>query len=234
MSEKFDGIRAYWDGEQLLTRQNKPINAPQWFTKNLPPFELDGELWTMRGDFENIQSIVMDAKPSAKWSEIRYNIFEVPHAEGNFMQRVQKAQDYITAYKLNHVRVIEQKRCRDKKELERFLHEVLKKGGEGVIIKDGSKSYFDGRSDAVLKVKLAKDMEAKVVGYKAGSGKYSGMMGSLEVELESGEQMFIGSGFDDETRKNPPAVGSVITFKYFGFTKSGKPKFASYMRVRKD
>ena len=234
MSEKLDGIRGYWDGEHLLTRQNKPINAPKWFTQDLPPFALDGELWTKRGDFEHIQSIVMDDKPSAQWREITYNLFEVPRADGNFTQRVQKADEYITAHKLLHVRVIEQKICQDKKELDRFLQVVLKKGGEGVVIKDGSKSYFDGRSDSVLKVKLAQDREAKVLGYKAGSGKFKGMMGSLEVELESGEHMFIGSGFSDATRKNPPAIGSIITFKYFGLTKKGKPRFASYMRVRKD
>ena len=234
MSEKLDGIRGYWDGEHLLSRQNKPINAPKWFTKELPPFPLDGELWTKRGDFENIQSIVMDDKPSEKWKEITYNIFEVPHAEGNFTQRLQKAQEYINAHKLLHVRIIDQKICHNKKELDTFLKAVLKKGGEGVVIKDGSRAYFDGRSDSVLKVKLAQDMEAKVVGYKAGAGKFKGMMGSLEVQLESGEHMFIGSGFDTKTRKNPPVIGSVITFKYFGFTKKGKPRFASFMHVRKD
>ncbi len=234
MSEKLDGIRGYWDGKQLLSRQNKPINAPAWFIKDLPPFALDGELWTARADFENIQSIVMDDKPSEKWKEITYNIFEVPCAEGNFTQRLQKAQDYITAHKLTHVRVIEQKICHDTKELKTFLHEIVKKRGEGAVIKDGSLSYFEGRSDSILKVKLAQDMEAKVIGYKAGTGKYKGMMGSLHVELENGKQLFIGTGFSDEMRKNPPAIGSIITFKYFGFTKKGKPRFASYMRVRKD
>ena len=234
MSEKLDGIRGYWDGKQLLSRQNKPINAPKWFTQNLPPFALDGELWTARADFENIQSIVMDDKPSEKWKEITYNIFEVPRAEGNFTQRLQKAQNYIDVHHLSYVKVVEQKICHDEKELKTFLHEVVKKRGEGVVIKDGSLSYFDGRSDSILKVKLAQDMEGKVVGYKAGTGKYKGMMGSLHVELENGKQMFLGTGFSDGTRKNPPTIGSIVTFKYFGFTKDGKPRFASYMRVRKD
>ena len=234
MSEKLDGIRGYWDGKQLLSRQNKPINAPKWFTQDLPPFALDGELWTKRGDFENIQSIVMDDKPSEKWREITYNIFEVPNAEGNFTQRLQKAQDYIDAHHLYHVRIVEQKICHNSKELKVFLHEVVKKRGEGAVIKDGSRAYFDGRSDSVLKVKLAQDMEGKVIGYKKGVGKNSGLMGSLEVELENGTHLFIGSGFSQENRKNPPVLGSIITFKYFGFTKSGKPRFASFMRVRKD
>ena len=234
MSEKLDGVRGYWDGKQFLSRQNKPINAPAWFTKDLPPFALDGELWTKRGDFENIQSIVTADTPNDKWHEITYNIFEVPNAEGNFTQRLQKAQDYFNAHHLLHVRVIEQKICHNKKELKVFLNEVVKKRGEGVVIKDGSLPYFEGRSNSVLKVKLAQDMEGKVVGYKAGSGKYKGVMGALELELEDGKHFFIGTGFNDATRKNPPAMGSIVTFKYFGFTKNGLPRFASYMRVRKD
>ena len=234
MSEKFDGIRAYWDGKKLLSRQGQAINAPAWFMQNLPPFELDGELWTKRGDFENIQSIVMDEIPHAKWSEIKYKIFEVPHAEGNFSVRLSQAQKYIQEHKLGHVEIVEQKVCQNKKELSTFLQSVIAKGGEGVVIKDGEKNYFDGRSDSILKVKESQDMEAKVIGYKNGSGKFRGMMGSLQVELEDGTQFFIGSGFSEEQRKNPPKIGEIVSFKYFGFTKNGKPKFASYMRVRRD
>jgi DNA ligase 1 len=240
ISEKLDGIRGYWNGKELLSRQNKPIHAPTWFTKALPPFALDGELWTKRGDFEHIQSIVMDDVPSKQWHEITYNIFEAPNAKGDFTQRLQKVQKYIETYNHLHpknplhVRIIPQKICHSKKELDGFLQNVIAKGGEGVVIKDGSKTYFVGRSNSILKVKLAQDMEAKVIGYKAGSGKYRGMMGSLEVELANGEHLFIGTGFDDKTRKDPPSIGAIVTFKYFGFTKSGKPRFASYMRVRRD
>jgi DNA ligase-1 len=234
ISEKLDGIRAYWDGKKLLTRQGQAINAPEWFTQKLPPFELDGELWTKRRDFENIQSIVMDKSPQAAWSEIKYMIFEVPHAEGNFSVRLDYTKKYIDEQKLEHVKIIEQKVCKDKKELDRYFQTVIANGGEGVVIKDGSKAYFEGRSGFVLKVKLAEDMEAKVIGYKNGSGKFTGMMGSLQVELEDGTQFFIGSGLSDALRANPPKIGEMVSFKYFGFTKNGKPKFASYMRVRKD
>lgn len=234
MSEKLDGIRAFWNGKKLLTRQNKIINAPEWFTQNLPPFSLDGELWTKRGEFENIQSIVMDKVPSAKWSEIKYMIFEVPHAEGNFTARLALAQKYRDIHKLRHVEIIEQRVCQDAKELDKFLRIIVAKGGEGVVIKDGSKEYFEGRSSSILKVKLSQDMEAEVIGYKAGNGKFIKMMGSLQVELENGVQFFLGSGFSDEERKYPPAIGDIVTFKYYGFTKYGKPKFASFIRVRKD
>jgi DNA ligase 1 len=234
MSEKFDGIRAYWDGKNLLTRQGRIFHPPASFIKNFPSFELDGELWSKRGDFENIQSIVLDESPEVKWSQIKYKIFEVPHAKGDFLARLQKAQDFISKNNLAHVQIIEQKVCNTKEELDEFLKRVIAKGGEGVIIKDGSKEYFEGRSSSILKMKLAQDMEGKVIGYKDGSGKFKGMMGSLHVELDDGVKFYIGSGFSDEQRKNPPSLGSMVTFKYFGFTKYKKPKFASFMRVRKN
>ncbi|OIP55877.1 MAG: DNA ligase [Helicobacteraceae bacterium CG2_30_36_10] len=234
MSEKLDGIRAFWNGKNLLTRKGKPINAPAWFTQNLPPFELDGELWTKRGDFENIQSIVMDEVPHATWSEIKYMIFEVPHAKGDFIARLDSAHNYVKEKKLRHMEIIEQKICSNQAELDSFLESMLSLGGEGVMIKDASKEYFEGRSSSILKVKKEQDAEAKVIGYKNGSGKYTGMMGSLQVEFDNDIQFFIGNGFSDEQRKTPPKIGEIITFKYYGFTKNGVPKFASFMRVRKD
>jgi len=234
MSEKLDGVRAYWDGKVLLSRQGQRINAPEWFTQNLPPFALDGELWSKRSDFENIQSIVVDASPSQKWHEISYMVFEVPSAEGNFTTRIAKIQNYLATCTCLHVKIIEQKICSSQAQLDAYLQDILSKSGEGVMVKDGKKAYFEGRSDSLLKVKESQDMEAEVIGYKAGSGKFQGMMGSLHVRLESGVEFFIGSGFSDALRKTPPKIGSIVTFKYFGFTKYGKPKFASFMRVRKD
>ena len=52
MSEKLYGIRAYWDGTHLISRGGKIIHVPKWFTKNYPLFEIDGELWTKREDFD--------------------------------------------------------------------------------------------------------------------------------------------------------------------------------------
>ncbi len=234
MSEKLDGIRAYWDGKKLVTRQDKVFHPPASFIKNFPPFELDGELWSKRGDFENVQSIVLDEISETPWEQITYNIFEVPHAKGDFLSRLEKAQIYITQNNLSHVRIIEQKICHTKKQLDEFLKNIIAKGGEGVMIKDGSKDYFEGRSNSVLKVKLGQDMEGKVMGYKEGTGKFKGMMGSLIVVLNDGIIFNIGTGFSNYDRKNPPELGSIITFKYFGFTKNKKPKFTSFVRVRKD
>lgn len=229
MSEKLDGIRGYWDGKTLRTKHNHPIHAPKWFTKNFPPFALDGELWIKRGDFEQIQSIVLDDIPSDKWKLLTYNVFEVPDAEGNFISRLAKVRPYHDKY----LKVIKQIKCKGKEHLQTFLKEIEAKGGEGVIIKNPRLDYFTGRSAQILKVKSFSDMEGEVIGYHDGKGKYKNMLGSLILRLQNGVVFNLGGGFSITQRKHPPKIGSTVTFKYYGFTKRGKPKFASYMRERK-
>ncbi len=232
MSEKLDGIRGYWDGKNLFTKNGNIIHAPKWFLKNFPPFELDGELWNKRGDFENIQSIVLDKIPSSKWKEITYNIFEVPNQKGDFKARLQKAKNWFKKHKNPYVKIIKQIKCINKKHLENFLEEIEKSGGEGVIIKNPKPSYFSGRSEHILKVKSFQDAEGVVIAINPGHGEFEGMMGSLSLRLENGVVFKLGSGFSLHDRKNPPKIGQKVTFKYYGYTKNRKPKFASFLRVR--
>ncbi|RLB88137.1 MAG: DNA ligase [Deltaproteobacteria bacterium] len=234
MSEKLDGIRGYWDGQQLHTRKGLPLNPPSWFVKNFPPFELDGELWSKRGDFEFIQSIVLDEKPGEGWKKIRYNIFEVPNQEGDFFLRINKAKDWFEIHKNSHVRFIPQTRIQDISDLDQFLNKIESMGGEGVIVKDPKMPYYTGRSAHVLKVKNFQDMEGIVIGLNRGKGKYRKMMGSLTLRLANGIVFKLGTGFTDQLRKTPPPLGTSVTFKYNGFTKNGIPKFASFLRVRQE
>ena len=234
MSEKLDGIRGYWDGKKLYTRQKKPINAPEWFTKDLPPFALDGELWTKRDDFEEIQSIVMKNIPDDRWNKIKYMIFEAPNSEGDFLQRLKKVEDYLSKKEIPHAMIIEQIYCKNKDKLEEFLTHVINEKGEGVMIKNSTLNYEGGRVSTILKVKKFQDSEAKIIGYKEGRGKYKGMLGSFKVEMDNDTIFYLGGGLSDEMRKNPLKLGTIITFKYYGYTKKGKPKFASYLRVRED
>jgi DNA ligase-1 len=117
MSEKLDGIRAYWNGKNLISRGGNIIHAPKWFTKNYPKFEIDGELWSKRKDFENISSIVRDKIPSIKWKEIKHYIFEVPNARGTFFERLKK----VKPYESNFIKIIKQIKIKNKKHLNSFL-----------------------------------------------------------------------------------------------------------------
>ena len=79
MSEKLDGVRAYWDGQKLISRGGKIFSAPAWFIKDFPPFALDGELWSKRRDFENIVSIVRrkNRTPAGSRFLIRFLTYQI-------------------------------------------------------------------------------------------------------------------------------------------------------------
>ena len=228
MSEKLDGVRAYWDGKQLLSRGGKIIYAPQWFLKSYPPFAIDGELWSKRKDFENISSIVRDKVPSSGWREIKHYIFEVPDTKGNLFERLSKVKEYESRY----IKIIVQIPITHTKEMQKFLATVEKKGGEGIVVRDPDAPYIAKRTVKALKVKTFLDTECEVIGHKNGKGKYSKVLGSLQCKLPNGIVFFIGSGFSDAQRKYPPKNGDRVTFKYQELTKYGKPRFPVFLRVR--
>ncbi len=232
MSEKLDGIRGYWDGKRLLTKRGYRIVAPKYFIKNFPPFALDGELWIKRGAFEEVQSVVLDERVSLRWKEVTYNIFEVPNADGNFTQRLNRAKEWFKIHKNGYVKFIKQYKVRSKKHLYEYLRKVDNLGGEGVMIKEPERGYFTKRGSEILKLKSFKDAEATVIGINPGKGRFDGMMGSLLLEMKNGVRFRLGNGFRTSDRKEPPKIGDIVTFKYFGFTKNGKPKFASFLRIR--
>ena len=228
MSEKLDGIRAYWNGTHLISRDGKIIYAPKWFTKNYPPFEIDGELWTKRGDFENISSIVRDKKPGKEWKEIKHYIFDVPHAQGGLFERLKKLKPFAG----KTIRIIKQTPIENRAHLQLFLEEIEQKGGEGLVVRDPNAPYINKRTSRALKVKTFQDAECKVLGYTKGKGKYKDAIGAIQCQLDNGTQFKIGTGLSDALRINPPKIGEMITFQYQRFTKYGKPRFPVFLRVR--
>ncbi len=232
MSEKLDGVRAYWNGHELLSRQGNKFSAPAWFTQGFPPFELDGELWIGRGRFEEIASITSRDQPHSGWGRISYQIFEVPNTPGGLGARLQRLRDYLAAHPVENIQIIPQILCVDSTHLQARLAEVEAAGGEGLVLRNPAAPYETGRNTNALKVKSYEDMEGEVIGYRPGKGKYTSMVGALQVQIAGGQKFFIGSGLSDQLRLKPPPLGSLVTFKYYGFTKNGIPRFASFQRVR--
>ena len=89
MSEKLDGVRCYWNGSILYTRNGVKIRAPAEWTDKLPKIALDGELWTGRDDFHNAVSIVCHREHGIEdWKKINYMIFDAPLVPGTFEERL--------------------------------------------------------------------------------------------------------------------------------------------------
>ena len=233
MSEKLDGVRGYWDGRRLLSKNGAPFDPPRAFTRNFPDFEIEGEIWGGRNTFQKTIGVVKTHGPHAGWLDLKFAIFDAPTTPGGFEERLKRAADWFAEHPSEFAFVIKHHPV----ESRRFLSEELKRietlGGEGIILRRRGSLYSPGRSEDILKVKPYSDMEAVVIAHLPGKGRNAGRMGSLLVELPASRIQFkIGTGFSDAVRENPPPVGSLITFKYYGFYESGIPKFPSFLKIR--
>lgn len=233
VSEKLDGVRAIWDGEILRFRSGREINAPRWFVDGLPKRPLDGELWIARGAFERLSGIVRkDVPDDGEWRQVRYMIFELPGAPGTFRERAEVMRQIARDANVPWLREIEQFSAVDRNSLQKRFKEVVKAGGEGLMLHRADALYETGRSDTLLKMKPWEDAEAVVIGHLPGKGKYAGMLGALRLRLPDGREFSLGTGFTDEQRRNPPPLGSTVTYRYRDITSSGLPRFASFLRPR--
>lgn len=233
ISEKLDGIRAFWDGKGFVTRSGNKLNAPDWFTQHFPTIPLDGELWAGRGGFQHVARTVLDTQPDDdSWLSVSFMVYDTPTPNMAFSQRYDMLHESITALNHPHIQVIEQFKVKDLNELEKALDETTDAGGEGLMIHHEDNLYQLGRSEQLLKLKHYQDAEAKVVGYEEGKGKYTGMMGAIWVVTSDNIRFKIGTGFKDTERQSPPKIGTTVNFRYNGLTDSGIPRFARYVRVR--
>ena len=236
VSEKYDGVRGFWDGSALRTRGGERIAAPPWFTAGWPATPLDGELWAGRGGFEQAQSAVARQSPDdAAWRRLRYMVFDLPAHPGTFDERLPALRATVAALDQPWVVAVPQQRVASAARLQALLREVVAGGGEGLMLHRGSSHYRAGRGDALRKLKPHDDAEARVIAHLPGRGRHAGRLGALWVQTPEGRRFALGSGFTDAQRADPPPVGSWVTYRHRGVHPgSGLPRFASFLRVRAD
>lgn len=234
MSEKLDGVRAYWNGTTFLSRLGNEFMAPKWFTDGLGDEPLDGELWVDRGEFQKTVSIVRRQDRSDEWKKVSYVVFDAPSLKGPFEERIEQLEERLKKAGLPHAEALAHIECEGLAHLEKELARIEGLGGEGVMLREPGSKYIAGRSTTLLKVKTFHDSEGVVIGYVPGKGKHKGRTGALIVELPDGTRFNVGTGMSDKERENPPKVGSTITYRYQELTKAGVPRFPSYVGERVD
>ena len=235
VSEKYDGVRGYWDGHTLRTRGGETVAAPAWFTAGWPDTPMDGELWAGRGRFSHAQSTVRQQQPDdAAWREMRFMVFDLPAHGGTFDQRLPALNKLVESLDQPWVQAVPQQRVASDAALQKLLLRTVRAGGEGLMLHRGASMYRAGRSDDLIKVKTHEDTEAKVVAHLPGQGRHAGRLGALVVEMPSGQRFRLGAGLTDAERDHPPPVGSWVTYRFRGTHDSGVPRFASFVRVRDD
>ncbi len=236
VSEKYDGVRGYWDGTRLLTRGGETVMAPAWFTAGWPAVPLDGELWAGRGRFAQAVSTVRSQQTDDRaWRDIRFMVFDLPGIAEPFDRRKDALDAAMSAIGKPWVQAVAQLRVKSPGELQAMLDRVVREGGEGLVLHRGASLYRAERNDDLLKLKPYDDAEARVVGHLPGAGRFAGMLGALLVEMPDGRRFRIGSGLTEAQRRAPPPLGAWITYRYNGVNpRSGLPRFARFLRERTD
>ena len=238
VSEKYDGVRGYWDGTALISRGGERIPAPAWFTQGWPSTPMDGELWAGRGRFSHAQSTTAPNRQQpaddTAWRAMRYMVFDLPAHPGPFDERLPALQAAVARIGQPWVQAVPQQRVATDAQLQAWMQRVVRGGGEGLMLHKGSAPYRSGRNDDLLKLKPFEDAEARVLAHVPGKGRHAGQMGALWVQTPEGLRFRLGSGFSDADRSAPPAIGSWVTYRFRGRHDSGLPRFASFVRVRED
>ncbi|MBJ6760216.1 DNA ligase [Myxococcaceae bacterium JPH2] len=234
MSEKLDGVRAYWDGKKFWSRLGNEFHAPEWFTAKLPDFPLDGELFGGRKRFQRTVSIARRQDKSDDWKELTFVVFDAPSEEGVFEARLERCRQWMEKHAPPYATWHKHEPCRGTEQLRQELARVEGLGGEGLMLRQPGSRYEAGRSHTLLKVKSFHDDEARVVAHLPGAGRHKGRLGALDVELRNGKRFSVGTGLSDAERREPPPVGTIITFRYQELSNDGVPRFPSYVGVRID
>ena len=238
MSEKIDGIRAYWDGSKLWSRTGKQINPPSCFIENFPTdVTLDGELFmdqiikqnSTESLFSKVCSITRKKKPiESEWKDIRFYVFDTVNKIYNCIERIKIINKLP---KISNIVILNQISIENIQQLNQFHDCIRKQGGEGVMIKNPLGMYIGRRSKNLLKVKHFYDTEVKIINHKPGTGKYVDMLGGYDCVMVNGNKITVGSGMNDDERSNPLPIGTFITIKYFELTtKNHVPRFPVFLR----
>ena len=233
VSEKFDGVRAVWNGQVLRFRSGRVIAAPTWFLSALPKVALDGELWIGHGAFDRLSGVVRQTEPDdTAWRAVKYLVFDAPGQAAPFVERTRFVQSTLAQAQLPWLMPVVHATVPDAKALQALLHRTVSEGGEGLMLHRAEALWRSGRSDALYKFKPEPDEEGLVVGHQPGKGRLLGMTGALLMQMPSGQRFALGAGLSDALRRDPPPVGAWVTYRYRDRTPSGLPRFASFVRVR--
>ena len=235
VSEKFDGVRGYWNGQQLLTRGGTVLHPPAWFTQGWPNTPFEGELWAGRGQFTTAVSVIQQTQAvDADWQKLRFMVFDLPKHTGTFTERISAYETLVATLGLMWVEAVPQTHVASAAMLKQLLHDKVSAGAEGLMLHRANATYKSGRSNDQLKVKTYDDAEARVVGHMRGTGQFAGQTGALLVETRQGQRFKLGTGLRSEDRQTPPAIGEWVTYRYRGLTDKGLPRFASFLRIQPD
>ncbi len=247
---KLDGVRCIFTKDGAFSRTGKQFknvahleyDLTDFFRKN--PFAvLDGELYNhaLKDDFEKIISLVRKQKPTEEDARnaqhlVQYHVYDTIAEGPNYEDRFNWLRNNLpiaasmTLIKNTNV---------DSYDEAKMLHDVhLAQGYEGSILRL-NKPYEQKRSYNLQKFKDFQDTEATIIGYEAGKGKFTGLIGKFFMQDDDGNEFGcpIGKGYNFADRKAildnvHDYIGQRTTFTYFQRTQAGSYRHPLFKCIR--
>lgn len=193
---------AHIERELAVQASRKCLNAPNGSISLI----LDGEVTD--GSFNGTSSAIrkqQEQTPTAVFNVfdaiVMFNEYRIENPVGDYNFRRKLLKGFMNGMvKDGHVRQLKSFKVTNISELENLYDKALKKGYEGLIVKDPFSSYELKRTNSWLKMKPSESTETVVVGYEEGTGKNEGRLGKLFV-LYQGKVIGVGTGLSDELRE---------------------------------
>ena len=249
---KLDGVRCIFTKDGAYSRTGKQfhnlrhieLRLERFFEKN--PFAvLDGELYNhaLRDDFEQIISLVRKQKPTDEDRRnaqhlIQYHVYDTIAEGFNYESRLNWLLSSRNLW-CNVVIPVETIQVNKYEEAANVHYDgFLKQGYEGSILRLNG-HYEQKRSYNLQKFKDFHDTEATIIGYEAGKGKFTGLIGKFLMIDDNGIEFGcpIGKGYNYDDRRFilnniHDYMGKRATFTYFERTKAGSYRHPLYKTIR--
>jgi DNA ligase-1 len=222
IAQKYNGIRCYWNGFEMWSKKGRKYELPSFITDLLPKSPLDGEICLSSGSYTKCVAILNKNPSHPAWKNIKFVVNDAPELDIPFSQRLQALRTKIV--KSRWVRVNKYLNCRGNDNLYEELANVRRQGGDGIIMKHPNSLYHAGKSrTSFLEVNSNFQGVARVLQIMRKKDKIN----SVRVKTEQGQEFNIFRGLKT-LFKNPPKVGSNITYCYNSLLDNGKPRQPKY------
>jgi len=259
LEEKYDGVRVITfmtNKPRFFTRNGREIFIPELeeslkkYINPKQPYVLDGELLSKdRLDISGlVNSSVKTGKPITS-KDIVYRIFDIvdyedwlnknshrPLSERKHLLVCMFEDNQATCFEITPFKIINKD---EKHVILKDYEDIIKKGGEGIVVKSVKSPYKFKKDKSWLKAKETKTIDLKVTGYEWNNEH--NFIGSLVAEDATGKlKVNVGSGLTlEDRRKNPEEyIGKVIEVKYNSIIPGDKSEYTLFLprfvRVRED
>lgn len=230
ISEKYDGVRVFWNGSTLQSRSGRVLAASRRFTSRLPNVPLDGELWLGRGQFSQTTGALTTGKSHAAWNQMKLVVIDLPSVADPFESRMEKVN--ALCQQSSACMPMGITRCSSRSHMHDVLDSMVAGGAEGIMLREPGSPYQLGRCRSLVKVKPVQESDAQVIGHQISSK--TGRVSALVVQSQQWKRFEIGSGITRQLSIEPPSIGSTVNFAYSGLTSHGLPRFPVLRGVRVD